>query len=186
MPVKTFVVKGTYYYQAAEEVRAKRAIQGAAVQLQRDPSNQYDKHAVRVLLAESGAHLGHVPRVMSAFVSAQILTGAIREAHIRSVSQSSTYLEIKVTYEFEQSAQQIPSNTQAEETRIATNTASSPSARIPESTRRPKPISNRPRYEQNKHINTNTQVTDGTQGINWWKVMLVVCLFIVLILLISS
>jgi hypothetical protein len=71
------------------------------VKFQRDPANQYDSNAVRVLLAQNGAFLGHVPQTLSAHVSGQILAGVIKKAHIRSITKNSDYLEIKVTYEFD-------------------------------------------------------------------------------------
>jgi hypothetical protein len=101
MHVKTFKVKGTRYYDAKAEVSAKRAREKSEVKLQRDPANQYDSHAVRVLLAQNGAFLGYVPQSMSAHVSSQILAGVIKKAHIRSITKNSDYLEIKVTYEFD-------------------------------------------------------------------------------------
>lgn len=101
MPVKTIEVKGTKYYQATAEVAKKRAREKAEVEFQRDPANQYDSNAVRVLLAENGAFLGYVPRTMSAHVSSQIIAGAIKKARIRSINKNSDYLKIKVTYEFE-------------------------------------------------------------------------------------
>lgn len=101
MPVKTIEVKGTRYYDAKAEVSAKRAREKSEINFQRDPANQYDSNAVRVLLAQNGAFLGHVPQSMSAHVSSQILTGVIKKAHIRSITNNSDYLEIKVTYEYD-------------------------------------------------------------------------------------
>jgi hypothetical protein len=101
MPVKTFEVKGTRYYEATAEVSAKRAREKSEIRFQRDPENKHDSNAVRVLLAQNGAFLGHVPQSMSAYVSGQILTGVIKKAHVRSIAKNSDYLEIKVTYEFD-------------------------------------------------------------------------------------
>jgi hypothetical protein len=101
MPVKTFEVKGTRYYEAKAEVSAKRAREKSEINFQRDPANQYDSNAVRILLAKNGAFLGYVPKTMSAHVSSQILAGVIKKAHIRSVVKNPDYLEIKITYEFD-------------------------------------------------------------------------------------
>lgn len=101
MPVKTFEVKGTRYYDAKGEVSAKRAREKSEIKFQREPANQYDSNAVRVLLAQNGAFLGYVPQSMSAQVSGQILAGVIEKAHIRGITKSSEYIEIKVTYEFD-------------------------------------------------------------------------------------
>jgi hypothetical protein len=100
MAVKTFQVKGTSFYEADAEVSAKRARKDSVVILRRDPTNPYDSDAVRVLLAQNEAFLGHVPRKMSAQVSERILLGFVKKAFIRSVEREVGYLKIKVTYEF--------------------------------------------------------------------------------------
>lgn len=101
MPVKTFEVKGTLYYDAKAEVSAKRAREKSEIKFQRDPANPYDSNAVRVLLAQNGAFLGHVPQFMSAHVSGQILAGVIKKAYIRSITKKLEYIDINVTYEFD-------------------------------------------------------------------------------------
>lgn len=191
MPVKTFVVKGTYYYQAASEVSAKRAVQGAVVSFQRDPSNRYDRNAVRVLLSENGAHLGHVPRVMSALVSEQILAGLVRKAYIRSVAESSTYLEIKVTYEFEDLPQQaLKSASQPAPESSPVFSKPSPTCRATERAPDPAPRQSlplkSPRTEESGYASASSNLLKAPRGIRWGRVLLVLSGLLALILVMYS
>lgn len=190
MPIKTFVVKGTYYYQAAGEVSARRAVQGAPVKLQLDPSNKYDSNAVRVLLAENGAHLGHVPRVMSALVSAQIIGGAVRSTKIYSVGKSSKYLEIKVAYEFEDAPLQAlnspnsrsPAQFPTYISRGSTRTAVQPTC---DPILRQSPPLNRPCSQTTGSASSDTNPTPKVRALNWGKLLSVVGVIILLIILVS-
>ena len=191
MSVKTFVVKGTYYYQAAAEVSAKRAVQGAVVSFQRDPSNRYDSNAVRVLLSENGAHLGHVPRVMSALVSKQILAGLVRKAYIRSVAESSTYVEIKVTYEFEDLPQKaLKSASQPAPESSLVFSKPSPTRRATERAPEPALRQSLPlkssRTEESGHASANSNILKAPGGIRWGRVLLVLGGLLALMLVMYS
>jgi len=185
MPVETFVVKGSYYYQAARELGAKRLVSGVAVTLQRHPSNPHDCNAVRVLLAENGAHLGHVPRTMSATVSAQVLAGVVGKAYIQSVSKWSSYIEIKVTYFFEGLPQpgSAPSNTVASTHRPfrAPRSAAHPA---PSSLRRPSQTLKIATAENEGLDCSRKSMSRRSNGVRWGRVILVVCALILLILVI--
>jgi hypothetical protein len=111
MAVKTFEIKGTKHYSAHVEAGKKQLREGSELRFRREPSNPYDCHAVSIVLGQSGAMLGYVPREMSEFVSKQILAGAIKKASVRSVSKEGSYLKVKVTYEFDGPAQPAPTRT---------------------------------------------------------------------------
>lgn len=190
MPIKTFVVKGTYYYQAAAEVSARRAVQGSPVRLQRDPSNKYDSNAVRVLLAENGAHLGHVPRVISALVSARIISGSVRGAQICSVSKSSTYLEMMVAYEVEEAPRQALKSPNSRLAPLSpTYISRSPPPTAVQPTRDPvlrqRPPPKRPTSLTTGSASSDNNLTRETRALNWGKLLLVLGLIVLLITLVS-
>lgn len=178
MPLTTFRVKGTYYYQAASEVSANRAVQGAVVKFQQDPSNKYDVNAVRVLLSANGAQLGHVPQVMSAFVSRQILAGCINKAYIHSVVKSSTYLEIKVTYEFDEplEREQKSPKTLVPPPSLARIKLSLGPKRTPElpplPSQTPKPRTHR--NEETVRTSSDRSLKRGARKVRWGRVLLIV------------
>jgi len=142
----------------------------------RDPSNPYDCNAVRVLLAYNGTHLGHVPRTMSATVSAQILAGVVVKAYIHSVSKWSSYIEIKVTYFFEGLPQlgSAPSNAVDSTHRLfrAPRAAAHP---IPSSARLPSQPLRTPAAENEGLDNSHESMSKCSKGVRWERVILVVC-----------
>lgn len=111
MSLKTFEIKGTNHYSAQSEAAQKRLHEKSEVRFVREPTNPYDCHAVSIVLGQSGAMLGYVPREMSEFVSKQVLAGAIKKAFVRSTSKEGSYLKVKVTYEFDGPAQPAPTRT---------------------------------------------------------------------------
>ncbi len=111
MAVKTFEIKGTNHYAAQSEAAQKQLHEKSAVHFVREPTNAYDCHAVSIVLDQSGAKLGYVPREMSEFVSKQVLAGAIRRAFVRSVSKEGSYLKVKITYEFNEPVQSATTRT---------------------------------------------------------------------------
>ena len=186
MPVKTFEVKGTRYYEAKAEVAATRAREKSEIKFERDPANQYDSNAVRVLLAQNGAFLGHVPQTISAQVSAQIRVGAVKKAYIRSITRNLDYLEIKVTYEFDGPVEQ-PTKPKIPPVHVAPQQSFVPAPPAPR--RLTQPVtppaqSGAPRpFNIDHYVEPSSQPGGGGREFSWGYVLLAIGGIIVLLMI---
>lgn len=186
MPVKTFEVKGTRYYEANAEVAATRAREKSEIKFERDPTNQYDSNAVRVLLAQNGAFLGHVPQTISAQVSAQIRVGAVKKAFIRSITRNLDYLEIKVTYEFDGPVEQ-PTSPQISPVYVAPQQSFVPASPAPRRLTQPMTPpaqSGAPRpFKIDHYVEPGSQPGGGGREFSWGYVLLAIGGIIVLLMI---
>lgn len=186
MPVKTFEVKGTRYYEANGEVVAARAREKSEIKFECDPANQYDSNAVRVLLAQNGAFLGHVPRTISAQVSAQIHVGAVKKAYIRSITRNFDYLEIKVTYEFDGPVEQ-PTKPKISPVFVAPQQsfvpASSEPSRLTQPVTRPAQSGAPQRFKIDHYVEPGSQPGGGGRDFSWGYVLLAIGGIIVLLMI---
>jgi len=78
----TFTLVGASFRTSADREQLRTAVVGDTVELEADPDNEYDAHAVRVLLNEH--HIGFIPRGENAAIFRHIAQGGDYTAGIVS------------------------------------------------------------------------------------------------------
>jgi hypothetical protein len=92
-------VAGVYYYEAEALHKSKKLKKGTSITLRRDPTNAYDKNAIKVLYG-SGEHIGFIPKTFASTLAPLMDRGlktsaSVKEARTRD---SKFYLSLNLTY----------------------------------------------------------------------------------------
>ena len=96
----TFMVKGTYYYDAKAAMDSGALKPGASVSLKCDTANRHDPDAVAVYLSATNQQLGHISRQHCARVGRLISGNKLRAARVAKARNTNPMeLEILVEYE---------------------------------------------------------------------------------------
>ena len=100
-------VKGISYYKADELLRKCSLPLGLPILLKHQPDNPYDKNAVAVLVKNTGAMLGHLPKEVAPKYAALINTGRVIETTIDNISKNGSYINIDIKVVYEQTKDQL-------------------------------------------------------------------------------
>ena len=98
----TLSVKGTSYYEGRRLMQSGSLYQGCPIRLEHHPDNPYDSNAIAVKLADSGAMLGHLSKLVAPDYAAAIKSGVKFQTTIVKTAYCSGYLEIDIRINWEQ------------------------------------------------------------------------------------
>ncbi len=92
-------VAGVYYYEAEALHKSKKLKKGTSITLRRDPTNAYDKNAIKVLYG-SGEYLGFIPKRFASTLAPLMdrglkVSASVKEAGTRD---SKFYLSLNLSY----------------------------------------------------------------------------------------
>jgi hypothetical protein len=174
-------VAGTYYYEAEALHKAKKLAKGTNVTLRLDPSNAYDKNAIKVMHG-NGKHLGFIPKTFASTLAPLMVKGLKTSASVKEVGirDSKFYLSLNLSYTNIPITSAPPKPTpQASSPRP--RTVSKPSARPVRQQQPTRPKTTRNTKPQ-PGVSRASQIEDEGKSSSWWVGAIVVAGIILLLL----
>lgn len=167
-------IAGTRYYAAEKLYSSKKLKRGDAVKLQRDPSNLYDKNAIKIL-SNSGSMLGYIPRTFAEVLAPKMDSGLKVSANIKEIGRRDGGLRLRINLVYENLRK--PTINKAKSSSVSATpqkTATTFRRPITPNPTMPKPVA-RPQHTSKPQptISRNEQSQpsykdDETSGLPWW------------------
>jgi len=167
-------IAGTQYYEAEKLYSSKKIKYGEAVKVQREPSNSYDKNAIKVL-SNSGSMLGYIPKNFAAVLAPKMDSGLKVSANIKEIGRRDGGLRLRINLVYENLPKPVINKAKSSSlSATPQKTATTVRRSIKPSPTVPKPVA-RPQHTSKPQptINRNEQSQpsykgDETSGLPWW------------------